>query len=203
MPGIVQLRQSNPTGIDALPTSQDKEKPEESSLWMPSTMPSGLLLSGCVSGLLEKEARLRLAQAHDSLNKLRHQLRIMTYVFNYKKTHVSGSGQRANTRARTLMARVTDKTRLFADEYRAARQSLLKLDPSGEWQDQLRPLLAIDVRGPGRYDDDDSEGRRELSWIWLQTDRILESDQSESEYSESKYHQSALHYLLTLTTICY
>ena len=40
-------------------------------------------------------------------------------------------------------------------------QSLLKLDPSGEWQGQLHPLLASDVREPKRYDDDDSEGQRE------------------------------------------
>lgn len=167
MPGIAQLRQMNATRTDGLPDSQDRDKPEAINLWLPSAMPCSLWPTGCAPGLLDKEKRLRLAEAEDSLAALRRQLRIMNGVFNYKKTHVSGSGQRANTRARTLMSRVTDKTRLFAERYRAARQYLAVLDPNGEWQRHLLPLLTKDVRGPGRNEDEPSEGRRELSWIWL------------------------------------
>lgn len=168
MPGVAQLRQTQATRIDGMPGSDDAEKPEILPLFLPSAMPSAIRASGCVSGLISKNIRLRVAEANDSLVGLRRQLRIMTGVFNYKKTHVSGTGQGSNTRARTLMSRITEKTQLYAARYRAARHALTQLDPNGSWADTLLPLLAKDVRGPQRRDDNDdpSEGRRELSWIW-------------------------------------
>lgn len=185
MPGIVQLRQINATRTDGLPDSQDLDMPEKLNLWLPSDMPQNLWETGCLPGVLEKEKRLRIAEADDALNALRRQLRIMTGVFNYKKTHISGGGQRSNTRARTLMAQITDKTTLFAERYRGARSSLSKLDPNGEWQKRLLPLLTRDVRGPGRYDEDKSEGRREVSWIWLTGAQVTEGD--ELEQAEGVY----------------
>lgn len=163
MPGIAQLRQTNPTRTDGLPDSQDMEKPEQISLWLLSRMPSSLWETGCQPGLLEKERCLQIAEANDALNAVWRQLRIMTGVFNYKTSHISGTGQRSNTRARTLMAQITDKTRLFAERYCAARLSLTKLDLNGDWQQQLLLLLAEDVRGLGRYDKEKSEGRRDIS----------------------------------------
>jgi hypothetical protein len=167
MPGVTQLRQINGTRTDAMPAEQDNEMPESTELWLPSSLPSGLRESGCIDGLVEKERRLRLAEADDALVALRRQLRITTGVFNYKKTHVSGTGQKSNTRARTLLSHLTAKTKMFADRYRAARKALTTLDPNGDWQHRLRPLRPDDIRGPTRQDDDESEGRRELTWIWL------------------------------------
>jgi hypothetical protein len=68
-----------------------------------------------------------------NLAALYRQLRITTGVFNYKKTHVSGTGQKSNTRARTLLSQLTAKTKLFADRYQAARKALVSLDPNGDW----------------------------------------------------------------------
>ena len=167
MPCIVQLCQTNPTRTDGMPTDQDFEKPESLQLWLPSSLPPSLRETGCVDGLIEKERCLRLAEADDALVALRRQLRITTGVFNYKKTHVSGTGQKSNTRARTLLSQLATKTRLFADCYRAARKALTVLDPNGNWRDRLLPLHNEDIRGPARSDDEESEGRRELSWIWL------------------------------------
>ena len=129
----------------------------------------------------------------------------MIGVFNYKKAHVSGSGQRANTHARTLMTQISDKIHLFADRYRASRLALTKLDPNGEWQNNYLPLRAQDVRGPGRdWDDtpegrrrarvtgiggeDTSEGRREMSWLWLTPNsRSQASLDDEFEVAEGKH----------------
>jgi hypothetical protein len=101
----------------------------------------------------------------DALAALWHQLHVTTGVFNYKKTHVSGARQRANTQARTLLSQLTTKTRLIADWYHAACKVLTILDPNGDWQHQLHPLYSKDIQGPTRMDDDKSEGRWELSWI--------------------------------------
>jgi len=168
------------TRTDAMPSDQDTEKPESIQLWLPSSLPTGLRKTGCVNGLVDKEHRLQLAEADDALAALRRQLRITTEVFNYKKTHVSGTGQKANTRAWTMLSRLTTKTRLIADRYRAARKALAILDPDGDWQHQLRPLCQEDIRGPTRTDDDESEGRWELSWIWVTTNRVpTEGDEFE------------------------
>lgn len=167
-PGVTQLRQTHATRTDGLPAANDAKKPEAIDLFLPSSMPQALRELGCVSGLVEKEKALRLAEALDALNALRRQLRIMMNVFNYKKTHVSGAGQRANTRTRTMMANISEKIQLLAERYRAARLALSRLDPDGEWSATLLPLRSKDIRGPQRDDDaDESEGRRELSWIWL------------------------------------
>ncbi|KIM73256.1 hypothetical protein PILCRDRAFT_81280 [Piloderma croceum F 1598] len=117
-----------------MPTDQDAEKPEAIKLWLPSSLPVGLCRTGCVSGLVDKESHLRLAEANNTLVALRCQLRITSSMFNYKKTHISGTGQRANTQARTLLSQLTMKTRLIADCYRAACNALSVLDPNGTWQ---------------------------------------------------------------------
>lgn len=166
-PGVTQLRQTYATRTDGLPAADDAKKPENIPLFLPSGMPQSLRETGCVSALVDKEKRLREAEAIDALDGMKRQLRIMMGVFNYKKTHVSGAGQRANTRARTMMTKISDKTQLFAERYRAARLALSRLCPDGEWSATLQPLRSKDIRGPQRDDDDESEGRRELSWIWL------------------------------------
>jgi hypothetical protein len=185
MPGVTQLRQINSTRTDAMPTEHDTEMPESIPLWLPSSLPSGLRDTGCVDGLIEKECRLRLAEANDALVALRRQLRITTGVFNYKKTHVSGTGQKSNTRARTLLSQLTAKTKMFADRYRAARKALGVLDPNGDWQRRLLPLRPEDIRGPTRQDDE-SEGRRQLTWIWLagQTAQVSTNPSDEFEIAE-------------------
>ena len=104
MPGIAQLCQMSPTRTDAMPSDQDAKKLELIQLWLPSFLPTGLCEMGCVNGLVDKECCLQLAEADDALVPLRHQLCITTRVFNYKKTHVSGTGQKANTRAWTMLS---------------------------------------------------------------------------------------------------
>lgn len=86
------------TCTDGLPAADDTKKSENIVLFLPSSMPMSLWETGCVSSLLKKEKQLREVEATDTLNSLCCQLCIMMGVFQYKKTHVSGAGQRANTR---------------------------------------------------------------------------------------------------------
>ncbi|KAH8110267.1 hypothetical protein DFH11DRAFT_1547578 [Phellopilus nigrolimitatus] len=123
--------------------------------------------------LINKESRLRFAQANDSLAELRRLLRLKSASLTFKK--INNVGQRENTRARSVIIQFTSKIELTAERYRAARAALQKLDPTGERIKQLQPLLQKDVRGIDEDEDDGkkkpknhqrSEGRRELSWIW-------------------------------------
>jgi hypothetical protein len=92
---------------------------------------------------------------------------------DYKLKQI-GPSQRAGTRARNLINRFNDQISRCAERYRAAHNALLALDPTGEWQTRLQQLKKEDIRAPGRGDDE-SEGFREVPWIWLtMRQRVLE-----------------------------
>lgn len=113
------------------------------------------------------EARLREAQADDALAELRKHLRVRQALFQYKKVHVTGTGQRPNTRARAIISQQTAKVVRCAERYRASHKSLVALDPGGSWATRLKPLLDRDVRHPSEREENEGEGYRVVSWIWL------------------------------------
>lgn len=109
-----------------------------------------------------------MAQADDALLELKRQLRISATIRDFKIAQVGGTSQKMGTRTRSLLDRFYQKTLRCGRRYSAAFAALSKLDPGGEWADRLRYLNhATDIRGPHREDDDPSEGKREMSWIWL------------------------------------
>jgi len=156
---------SSAGSLDATPPSY---LPEHMPLKLPSMLPVSLHES-CEFGLVQIELRFRLAQAEDNLSELRRLLRIKMSLWNYKSKQI-GASQRAGTRARTLIDRFKDKVSRCAERYRAAHNALLALDPKGEWQKCLRQLKEDDIRAPGRRENE-SEGFRNVSWIWLDTRR--------------------------------
>ena len=181
MPGIAQARAS------LTPTTS--EQPKTTELCLPSRMPSSLWATGCLPGVVEKEKRLRLAQADDALAELRRQLCIAATICDYKKS--IGSSQKLGLKTRTLLNRFHDKTLRCARRYTAAFTALTALDPNGDWTAHLRHLdHAKDIRGPHREEEDESEGKREMSWIWLagrtggwpSSDMVTADEISTSEY---------------------
>jgi hypothetical protein len=153
MPAVAELRLGDSDALQA----------EATPLYLPSAIPPNLGLSDT---LKDKERRLRLAQIQDTLLELRRLLRITLGLWDYKFQQV-GYGQRANTRTRALIARFQEKVNCCAERYRATRAALLVLDANGSWSDQLLELHPEHVKAPRRGDGDESEGRRELSWIWM------------------------------------
>lgn len=110
---------------------------------------------------------MRIAQADDSLTDLRRMLRITMGLWDYKITNV-GPSQVSSTRTRTMIDGYRTKVTRCVERYRAARNSLLQLDPNGEWILRLKELKADDVRPPERREEDKKkEGKREVSWIWM------------------------------------
>jgi hypothetical protein len=150
-------------------------------------MPQSLRLTGCTVGLAEKEIRLRLVQADDAVNDLRCQLQISAAILDFKKTNIGGTSQRRGVKMHNLMARFHEKSHRGARRYDAAFWALLALDPNGAWTSCLKHLdHSKDLRLPRRdQNEEPSEGRRELSWIWLipQDDRYHDSGE---EYTECK-----------------
>jgi hypothetical protein len=159
---------SSTTSTPSLPASSSTIHPEKIPLYLPSSIPRSLWTSGCSPGLVEKEKRLRLAQADDGLQELRRQLRISATLIDYKREQHCTS-QRMATRTRGLLSRFHDKTHRAAERYTAAFDALSILDPGGDWTVRLKHLdHSKDLRSPRRdLDEDPSESKRELSWIWL------------------------------------
>ena len=121
---------------------------------------------GCLPGIVDKEQQLRLAQAGDALAEICRQLHIAATIRDYKKS--IGPSQKLGLKTRTLLNRFHDKTLRCARRYSAAFEALKALDPNGQWTTRLQYLNhAQDIRGPHRDEDDELEGRREMSWIWL------------------------------------
>ncbi|EIW51877.1 uncharacterized protein TRAVEDRAFT_54297 [Trametes versicolor FP-101664 SS1] len=173
MPVATPLRASpsDPSSTTQLPTGT-VPKAEHIKLWLPSMLPAPLLAIDSLKGLRQKEARLRHAQLSDSLDDIRRMRRVLAAIADYNKTNVAGSGQRATTRMQELYARFRAKERRAVNRYRAARAAMQVLQPDGDWTSIYRPLLDDDLRGPRKQDDDldgvfASEGRYQISWIWL------------------------------------
>ncbi|KAM6501762.1 hypothetical protein JOM56_001739 [Amanita muscaria] len=171
------------------------EVAESVPLYLPSSLPADLRRLPEMSSVIEKECRLRIAQADDALAGIRHQRRIISGLWQFKRLNVNGTGNKANTRMLTLFNRFNLHTQRFVQRYRAAHSALLTLDPEGSWCTRLHKLHDADVRGPGKDDHDfslglekasnnhTSSGRFEMSWIWLVPRVMSAPDMEVSEES--------------------
>lgn len=167
MPGLANIIQppssASANDIDTLDTAAVEEFP----LWLPSSLVPSLRVLSPILDIAIKETRLRIAQAEDSLAEIRRYRRIVTGLYQFKRLNVSGTGNKPNTRMRTLFNRFNHRTLRSAERYRAAYTALLLLDPAGSWSIRFKKLDPKDISGPGKEDDDPSNGRFVPSWIWL------------------------------------
>ncbi|KAI0040342.1 hypothetical protein FA95DRAFT_1502997 [Auriscalpium vulgare] len=192
MPGVAHL--IAPTA--ALDDDQDistvasPDAPYNTPLYLPSQLPPSLRESGCAPGLVEKEKRLRRAQAEDSLHQIRRALRTRLGLVHYKHIHVDGPGNKANTRAHDLIARHNKKLGRYVQRYRAARAALVILDPDGNWKELLRELEDSHIRSPRPESDKLGKGKFEVPWIWTvikpdSRDMVRDDGASEEEILDS------------------
>ncbi|KAI0712134.1 hypothetical protein C8Q76DRAFT_693826 [Earliella scabrosa] len=158
MPGVVALRSR------LITTKEDASLPYNIPLLLPSSVVTSV---SCSAELMEHEWRLRYGQAFDALDDLRGHLEARSHLYKFKDRFVRG--QRANTRAQTIIKQVDAKIDADAERYRAAYAALSALAShlcKAEWDVQLRPLVASDIRHVADGEEGQSEGRRTMSWIW-------------------------------------
>lgn len=156
---------------------------------MPSDIPSDLRLTYCDRSLAEMEADIRLAYCADNVQELRRQLHLRVYLNKLKVKNVTG--QRENTRARSVQDTVDEKVSAAASAYRKARAAYAALKgEEGPWTTKYRVLEDRDVIGLGervqseiakleevrlrrlvRHGQEDipitsGESRQRISWLW-------------------------------------
>ncbi|KAG2035513.1 hypothetical protein BDR03DRAFT_934885 [Suillus americanus] len=148
-------------------STSDVIKPEDSQLWLPSTLCSKPI--PCNARLLKTEWELRYAQAGDALEEIRQYLCLRDYMYTFKRDWLLG--QSANTRAQNALSRIEARATAAAEKYRAAHTALSSLaHVLGKvgWDHKYRVLdRKNDICGMSVPKRGESEGRRQLSWIWL------------------------------------
>lgn len=196
MPAVASLLLKS--GVLVVSTDDEtvsSELAETFPLHLPSSLPPSLRQTPELTHLVKKELRLRLAQADEALESIRRGRRMISSLIQFKKFNISGAGNKPNTRLRTVLNRLQASIQHSASTYQTAYNTLLTLDPDGEWRTQFRKLDTADIRGPGQQPDDSviqPSGRYETSWIWLvrRNTGVVDSDElMQVEWAKMKARQ--------------
>lgn len=155
MPGLVVNEDRSSHAVNETPLHQFP-------LHLPSSIPHGERDRTCHSSLFVVEADLRYGQASDALEELRRHLRTRTSTNRFKIKNVTG--QRANTRARTLQKSIDKRVKMSAAKYRRAHDAHLAIVGHGEWESVLQVLEPADVRALNErgLNEHEKEERRRL-----------------------------------------
>ncbi|KAK7045173.1 CxC2 domain-containing protein [Favolaschia claudopus] len=157
--------------LEAHEASRDSDAPpphaEMVKLFMPSEMaqlhprnpPDPL--HGCIPGLPEMEAKLRVAQCENSLASLRARLHAKRHLISFRNANITG--QVPSTRARTLIGEVGERVDSHANRYRRGRVALMAL--KGDTYPHLRELKPEDVQLDGDAEESDSAARKKLAML--------------------------------------
>lgn len=164
IPGSSQLRLST-TEITGSGISSEIY---DVALWLPSQIMRAI---SCPISIQESEWALRIAQATDSLEAIRTDLRLLSFMTKDKKDW--SRGVRANTRAGTAISNTRQRIRNTGEVYRTARAAIHNLSPllqKGEqWTTTFRHLTDSDLTRLPVDRLDVGEGTLKISWIWTTT----------------------------------
>ena len=158
----------------------DSDAPEPNAedipLYLPSSIPEPRLRY-VHERLFVYEFQLREAQAYEALDELRYYLRYRAYQWSFKKRNVIG--QSAQTRARNIISGVERSVQASASKYKATRDAmsiLSKLSKNkSNWRSILKPLAKEDIRHLSEKGENESDGKKTISWIWI-VQGVAESD---------------------------
>ncbi|KAG6819307.1 hypothetical protein H0H93_013170 [Arthromyces matolae] len=159
MPQVAPIRtRSEIQGGDEMPSAKNVDL----------LLPSSILSKGSFdTKFLDYEWRLRYAQAHAVLDEIRRLILLRTQMYKSKDKWIQG--QRMHTRSLALLNRVSRRIDSGVEKYRDVCTALAKLSTHmGKvgWESELREIKDDDLRGLSSEEDDVSEGKRVISWIW-------------------------------------
>lgn len=178
---------------------------EVTSLFMPSGLTCVERENICLDELVIMEEKLREAECHDALKRMRAILQSRVHSIHHKNTNARG--QRRLTRAQAIIDGLNQKIKKAVARYRRARAALLSLRGPGEWEQVLRELNDGDIREPGAHEftiEDPAsmtrsdgrelsakakankekglgEGFRLISWIWMSGSEMLANEEGLNE----------------------
>ncbi|KAJ7623098.1 hypothetical protein DFH06DRAFT_1340412 [Mycena polygramma] len=161
-------------------------KAECVKLYMPSELSALEREVGCLGRVIDLETWLCENQCHNALVKLRSHLHTKRHLIGFRNAHVTG--QIKSTKARTLIAQVSERADASAEKYNRARAALtslvgphhaphfkilkpgdMMLDDEIETEEtKARKKLALIGAGKGARTPRHVPGtsKKILSWIW-------------------------------------
>ena len=160
--------------------SPQKEKAESVKLWLPSQLENTAeRASLCAPNVIDSEKALRFGQLQDSLNELRRARRTRFGLIMFHKIQLAGEGQKTQTKSRAVVQTVQDRITKSVRRYRVAREALLQLERSDDWERSYLKLTNADNRGPGKEREElgASDGEYFPSWIWRSTTAAVSQDE--------------------------
>ncbi|KAG8727729.1 hypothetical protein FRC11_012588, partial [Ceratobasidium sp. 423] len=176
------------------PLSEETEgQPENAALHLPSQLGSQVAKTERSLRVQELEIVLRRSECFETLRRVRTACMQKSQLITGKKKHARG--EVANTRAQTMINRLTARVKGAINDYNRSYEALKRLVPL-EKLSPFRQLLNSHLHGldsilrpertgqrPGR---DNGEGRRSLPWFWTVRDNDNRSAQQaeEDEFNE-------------------
>ncbi|KAG6851998.1 hypothetical protein C0991_004317, partial [Blastosporella zonata] len=161
IPQVAILRaRDDRAGSDELPSTTNV------NLYLPSALLSQGLTT-CDIKFVEYEFRVRYAQAHGVLHTIRRGVLLRSQMWKSKDKLIRG--QHLHTRSHALIMNATSRITAAAQKYKEIRAALVILGAHlGKvgWDLELQAMTEEDTRGITANEDDLSEGRRSVSWIW-------------------------------------
>jgi hypothetical protein len=109
LPGLLQLLSDKKEPI-SLGFDGD---PIEAKLWLPSALSVAEREWACKDGLASIEVQLRIGRCKDSLNGLRHMLRVKARLVLFKNTNVRG--QRESGHSRALIDSIHERAKIWVE----------------------------------------------------------------------------------------
>ena len=153
---------------------------EDIPLYLPASIPEPALhyIHKC---LFVYEFQLQEAQAYEALNELRYHLQYWAYQWNFKKQNIIG--QSAQTWAQNIIACVESSVQASASKYKATHDTmsiLSKLSKNkSNWWSILKPLAKEDICHLLEKGENELDGKKTISWIWVVQD-VAEKDSVET-----------------------
>ena len=183
MPGVVDTASE----LEQSP----RQKAESAKLWLPSQLDADERDSFCAHGVVTSERELRFGQLHDALDELRRARRVRHGLVTFHKVQLAGEGNKTQSRSRAAMNSIEERIKRSVRRYRVSRDALLRLDPSGDWQDLYRALDDCDNRGPSKEPEElpVSDGQYVPSWIWLSNSSATTADPTRSTVSPDEVNE--------------
>ncbi|KAI6112749.1 hypothetical protein F5141DRAFT_1188096 [Pisolithus sp. B1] len=148
--------------------------PEDIPLYLPLQIKCKFL---CSHNLKLVKFQLWEGQANDALNELQQGLQSRDCFLH---------GQGTNTHACNCLKNVNAKIDLSVAKYHAAHHVLCMLGPllgKVGWKTALQLLADDDIHSMSGEDDQASEGRQWLSWIWLACGYMVENVDDKSDHA--------------------
>jgi hypothetical protein len=151
-------------------------RPELARLHLPSQLGDSLSASQRSRHVQSVELKLRRVACLRALSRVRTTSIQKAQLITTKQHHARG--EVANTRAQSMITRLSDRVDLAIWEYEHSREAMQKLGPVTAEDRIFKPLISDDLKGLSsilKGDRELGEGSKQLPWFW-----VLKADEQSS-----------------------